>query len=52
MTKRKTRMAATNIGLVQCGATFFVSTFVLNLALVLRMKCSAKNPVLRQAANP
>ena len=38
------------IGLVQCGATFFVSTFVVYLKFLLRINVSAVNPALHQAA--
>lgn len=46
---RWTRTPAPNIGLVQCGATFFVSTFVIYLKFLLHIKISGKNPALHQA---
>lgn len=50
MTKRKTRTAATNNGLVQCGVKCFVSAFVVKQTFVLRINSSAKNTALHQAA--
>jgi hypothetical protein len=52
MTKRKTRTAATNNGLVQCGVKCFVSAFVVKQTFVLRINSSAKNTALHQAAAP
>ena len=44
-------MPAANSGLAKGGVSCFVETFVQAESSVLRMKFSAKNPALRQAAN-
>lgn len=47
-----TRMTVANSGLAKGGLTCFVETFMQGSAFALLMSFSAKNPVLRQAANP